>query len=70
VLVATDVAARGVHVEGIAHVVNYDLPQVPGISFTVLDAPAAPDPAARHPLSARAASAAKFARSRSCWISS
>jgi ATP-dependent RNA helicase RhlE len=29
ILVATDVAARGVHVEGIAHVVNYDLPQVP-----------------------------------------
>jgi superfamily II DNA/RNA helicase len=25
-LVATDVAARGIHVEGIAHVVNYDLP--------------------------------------------
>ena len=30
VLVATDVAARGIHVEGIAHVVNYDLPQAPG----------------------------------------
>jgi ATP-dependent RNA helicase RhlE len=30
ILVATDVAARGIHVEGIAHVVNYDLPQVPG----------------------------------------
>jgi ATP-dependent RNA helicase RhlE len=29
VLVATDVAARGIHVEGIAQVVNYDLPQVP-----------------------------------------
>jgi ATP-dependent RNA helicase DeaD len=29
VLVATDVAARGIHVEGIAHVVNYDLPQQP-----------------------------------------
>ena len=29
VLVATDVAARGIHVESIAHVVNYDLPQVP-----------------------------------------
>jgi ATP-dependent RNA helicase RhlE len=29
VLVATDVAARGLHVEGIAHVVNYDLPQLP-----------------------------------------
>jgi ATP-dependent RNA helicase RhlE len=29
VLVATDVAARGIHVEGISHVINYDLPQVP-----------------------------------------
>jgi ATP-dependent RNA helicase RhlE len=29
VLVATDVAARGIHVDGIAHVINYDLPQVP-----------------------------------------
>ena len=26
---ATDVAARGIHVDGIAHVVNFDLPQVP-----------------------------------------
>jgi ATP-dependent RNA helicase RhlE len=29
VLVATDVAARGIHVEGIAHVVNYDVPRAP-----------------------------------------
>ncbi len=29
VLVATDVASRGLHVEGIAHVVNYDLPNGP-----------------------------------------
>ncbi|MEO7649138.1 MAG: DEAD/DEAH box helicase, partial [Bryobacteraceae bacterium] len=29
VLVATDVAARGIHVDGIAHVVNYDMPQAP-----------------------------------------
>jgi ATP-dependent RNA helicase RhlE len=29
VLVATDVASRGIHVEGIAHVVNFDLPQAP-----------------------------------------
>ena len=28
-LVATDVAARGIHVDGISHVVNFDLPQVP-----------------------------------------
>ncbi|MBW2617370.1 MAG: DEAD/DEAH box helicase [Deltaproteobacteria bacterium] len=27
ILVATDVAARGLHVEGISHVINYDLPQ-------------------------------------------
>jgi len=29
VLVATDVAARGIHVDNIAHVVNYDMPAVP-----------------------------------------
>lgn len=29
VLVATDVAARGIHVDNISHVVNYDLPQAP-----------------------------------------
>ena len=28
VLVATDIASRGIHVENIAHVINYDLPQV------------------------------------------
>ncbi len=29
ILVATDVASRGLHIEGIAHVVNYDLPMAP-----------------------------------------
>jgi ATP-dependent RNA helicase RhlB len=29
VLVATDVASRGLHIEGVSHVVNYDLPQDP-----------------------------------------
>lgn len=29
VLVATDIAARGLHVEGVSHVVNYDVPSVP-----------------------------------------
>ena len=28
-LVATDIAARGIDVEGITHVVNYDLPNIP-----------------------------------------
>ncbi|WP_202801986.1 DEAD/DEAH box helicase, partial [Rhodovulum sp. PH10] len=29
VLIATDIAARGIDVEGISHVVNYDLPNIP-----------------------------------------
>jgi ATP-dependent RNA helicase RhlE len=29
VLVATDIAARGIHVENVTHVVNYELPNVP-----------------------------------------
>ena len=29
VLIATDIAARGIDVEGITHVVNYDLPNIP-----------------------------------------
>ena len=29
VLIATDVAARGIDVEGISHVINYDVPTVP-----------------------------------------
>lgn len=29
VLVATDVAARGIHVESVSHVINYDMPQDP-----------------------------------------
>ena len=29
VLVATDVASRGIHVQNVSHVINYDLPQIP-----------------------------------------
>ncbi len=31
ILVATDIAARGIDVDGVSHVINYDLPQVPEI---------------------------------------
>ena len=31
VLVATDIAARGLDVDGISHVINYDMPEVPEI---------------------------------------
>jgi ATP-dependent RNA helicase RhlE len=29
VLVATDIAARGIHIDGLTHVINFDLPEVP-----------------------------------------
>ena len=32
ILVATDVAGRGIHVEGISHAVNYNLPEDPKIT--------------------------------------
>lgn len=36
ILVATDVAARGLHIPAVTHVFNYDLPDDQKITFTVL----------------------------------
>jgi len=41
VLVATDIAARGIDIESLPHVVNYDLPQSPRTTSTASAAPAA-----------------------------
>jgi ATP-dependent RNA helicase RhlE len=43
VLVATDIASRGLHCDDVAHVINYDLPKWPKTSSTASAAPDAPD---------------------------
>ena len=42
ILIATDVVARGLDVERITHVVNYDIPTTPNPMFTVSAVPAVP----------------------------
>jgi superfamily II DNA/RNA helicase len=48
---AIDVAARGIHVQDIAHVIDYNLPDVAETSFIGLDARDAPASVALHRLS-------------------
>ena len=66
ILVATDIAARGIDVDGVSHVVNFDLPNVAGDPTCTASA-ARPAPARRgwRSASATTASARSCARSRS-----
>lgn len=47
VLVATDIAARGIDVEELSHVVNYDLPEVPETYVHRIGVPGVPGIPAR-----------------------
>ena len=42
-LVATDIASRGLHVDDVAHVINYDLPKMAEDLSTASGAPVGPD---------------------------
>jgi ATP-dependent RNA helicase RhlE len=41
VLIATDIAARGIDIDELTHVINYEIAKYPKLMYTVLAVPAA-----------------------------
>ena len=67
-MVATDVAGRGIHVDGVSHVINYTLPEEPEDYVHRIAVPAEQEK--QEPLLALPAKMMRFylSRSRNFWI--
>jgi reverse gyrase len=68
VLVATDVAGRGIHIDGISHVINFTLPEVRTTTCTASAVPVALAPRVCRSASPVKTTRISCRRSRRCWV--